>query len=93
MTFIMASITTGLVFGSLVNLLVALHSGANKEGLQPAGQGGAPRPVVASVPASGKPMAMVCPDCEEMVNREALALHPRYCVVRAKSLSQLIFNE
>lgn len=37
-------------------------------------------------------MAMVCPDCEEMVNREALALHPRYCVVRAKSLSQLIYQ-
>ena len=94
LTFIMASIATGLVFGSLVNLLVALRSNAPEESLQPAGPRGAPRPVATSVPANGTPMAiLVCPDCDETVAPEDWTLHPRYCVGRAKSLSQLIFNE
>jgi hypothetical protein len=94
LTFVVASITTGLVFGSLINLLVALPPGAREESLQPAGPQGAPRPVATSVPASGEPVAIfACPECNETVTPEALALHSRDCVGRAKSLSQLIFNE
>ena len=93
-TFIMASITAGLVFGSLVNLLAALHPGAPEESPPPAGPRGAPRPVATSVLANGKPVAiLVCPDCDATVASKDWALHPRYCVGRAKSLSQLIFNE
>lgn len=93
LTFIMASITTGLVFGSLVNVLVALHQGAPQESRQPAGPRGAPI-VATDVPANGKPMAiLVCPDCDETVSPEDWALHPRYCLGRGKSLRQLIFNE
>jgi len=82
LAFIMASITTGLVFGSLVNLLVALRPAALEESLQPAGPRGGARPLATSVPASGKPMAiLVGPDCDETVTLEDWALHLRYCVV------------
>jgi len=94
LTFIMALTTIGLVFGSLVNLLVALHPGPPEGSLERAQERGAPRPVATSIPTSGKPAAiLVCPDCDETVTSQEWALHPRYCLGRAKSLSQLIFKD
>jgi len=73
--FLVATVTDGLLYGSLVTFLVALYPGAPAD---------AARPVSASDSASRKPTAaLVCPDCGKTVTPEAWGLHPRYCVGQA----------
>jgi len=82
--FLVATVTDGLLYGSLVTFLVALYPGAAEERLLPGAPADAARPVSASDSASRKPTAaLVCPDCGKTVTPEAWGLHPRYCVGQA----------
>jgi hypothetical protein len=82
--FLVATVTDGLLYGSLVTFLVALYPSAAEERLLPGAPADAARPVSASDSASRKPTAaLVCPDCGKTVTPEAWGLHPRYCVGQA----------
>jgi membrane glycosyltransferase len=73
--FMVAGISNALIWGSLVNFVVAAFRGDD------AGQARidtAPRP-----PVDRESSSAVCPDCGKSVDEGVRALHPRYCTGRA----------